>query len=347
MQFAYRTGGNCTDALISIQHFALKALDETNTAAVRLFSLDFSKAFDSVKHDLLARKLKSWPALNSYIINWYLNFLQDRKQRVITKGTVCDWKTINKGTIQGSVSGPYMFNVFINDLELNDSQNVTLIKYADDSNLLIAMKKDSPDQTAKAIESFLSWCSRNEMKCNPNKCKSLVFKKKTSSVQKESFHNIGEYDQLKILGITFQSDCKFTTHVNEKLKEANSCLYVIRSLRKEGYSQAEIDHLFNALVIPKIAYGISVYGSSPSDLHINRCYKRKYCTILYTTEDILKKSDPNILNNIRSNDKHPLKALLPNKQKVGYKLRHETIARPKFNTERYRNSFSVTISSIV
>ena len=70
-----------------------------------MFAMDFSKAFDSVSHKLLAEKLKSLP-LNPYIINWWLGFLRDRKQRVIFGSSICNWKTVNKDTTQGSVSGP-------------------------------------------------------------------------------------------------------------------------------------------------------------------------------------------------------------------------------------------------
>ena len=80
-QFAYRKGGNCTDALLSIQHRTNSYLDNPDCKAVRLFAMEFSKAFDSVKHELLANKLKKLP-LNLYITNWYLNFLKDRKQRI-------------------------------------------------------------------------------------------------------------------------------------------------------------------------------------------------------------------------------------------------------------------------
>ena len=67
-------GGNCTDALLSIQHRINSYLDNPDcTEAVRLFAMGFSKAFDSVKHELLANKLKKLP-LNPHITNWYLNF---------------------------------------------------------------------------------------------------------------------------------------------------------------------------------------------------------------------------------------------------------------------------------
>ena len=83
-------GGNCTDALLSIQHRTNSYLDNPDCKAVRLFAMDFSKAFDSVKHELLASKLKKLP-LNPYITNWYLNFLKDRKQRVCCKRVSMGW----------------------------------------------------------------------------------------------------------------------------------------------------------------------------------------------------------------------------------------------------------------
>lgn len=67
-QFAYRQGGNCTNALLSMQNYALKHLDNPDCKAVRLFAMDFSKVFDSVKHELLARKLMD-TGLNAYLVN--------------------------------------------------------------------------------------------------------------------------------------------------------------------------------------------------------------------------------------------------------------------------------------
>ena len=88
-QFAYRQGGNWTDALLTIQHHICKFLDDSNCEAVRLFTMDSSKAFDSVKHNLLSAKLKQLP-LNPYIINWYHTFLSNRQQRISVNGHSCD-----------------------------------------------------------------------------------------------------------------------------------------------------------------------------------------------------------------------------------------------------------------
>ena len=74
-QFAYRTGGSCTNALLKIQHEFLQALDSNDNRVVRLFTMDFSKAFDRVKHNLLIEKQKESP-LNPYMVNCYVSFLK-------------------------------------------------------------------------------------------------------------------------------------------------------------------------------------------------------------------------------------------------------------------------------
>ena len=89
-----------------MQHELLQALDSNDNRKVRLFTMDFSKAFNRVKHNLLIEKLTQSP-LNTYIVNWYVSFLSDRKKRVVCHNTFWDWKGANRGTTQGSVSGPY------------------------------------------------------------------------------------------------------------------------------------------------------------------------------------------------------------------------------------------------
>ena len=85
-------------------------------------------------------------------------------------GTICEWIEVNKGTTQGSVSGPYLFCIFLNDLEIEDLDGVSLSKYADDSNLL-AIVNDVGDNSDMALSQFLDW-SNNEMKCKQLNVKS-------------------------------------------------------------------------------------------------------------------------------------------------------------------------------
>ena len=103
-QYAYRDDCNCTDALIDLQNNYLKALDDKDCTCVRIFALNFSKAFDNVKYSLLGRKLKSLN-MDSCIVNWYLSFLKDRCQRLVSRGTTYQCREVSKDMTQGSVSG--------------------------------------------------------------------------------------------------------------------------------------------------------------------------------------------------------------------------------------------------
>ena len=115
--------------------------------------MDFCKAFDSVRHILLYGKLKT-VSLNPYIVNRNLSFLTDRQQRIVQKDYNGDWKYINKGTTQESVSGPYLSNIFMNDLEIEINHENALFKYADDSNILVPVWCDGTDESEQVVSEF-------------------------------------------------------------------------------------------------------------------------------------------------------------------------------------------------
>ena len=136
--------------------------------------------------------------------------------------------------------------------------------------------------SADLVNKFLSWSINNPMLCIPSKCKELMFRKKESSGichQYAPINNIPQCDSLVLLRLTFQPNCKFSECVRLKLIKANKCLHILRTLRKELFSQKETDHLFKTLVLSILTYGLAVYGASDSDLNViqrflDRCHKR-------------------------------------------------------------------------
>ena len=187
--------------------------------------------------------------------------------------------------------------------------------------------------------------ARNCMSCNLPKCKSLTFAKKSQRPQFSPVCGIAEFPKLKILGMTFQSNRTFSYHLSENLKEANKCLFVLRSLRKEGCTQEEINCLFKTLVLPKVTYGLSVYAARESDLStvqrfLNRCHKRRYCSMFMSVHELVEMSDKQIYQKLNSQLGHPMRFLLPKKKETNYNLRRPHSERPVVNTERYKNCFS-------
>ena len=126
---------------------------------------------------------------------------------------------------------------------------------------------------------------------------------------------IEKSDSFTLLGVTLQNDCKFSSLVKGKLREANKCLYILRSLRKDGYTQIEIDHLFKVIVLPKITYALPAYGASQIDLNtiecfLKRCNKRRYTYELINIYDLLEKCDHRLFTKIKNNVNHPLQNVL-------------------------------------
>ena len=175
------------------------------------------------------------------------------------------------------MSGPYLFNSFLNDLRIKLGSTPALFKYADDSTIVALVWKGGSDTASDLVEKFFTWANCNSMNCNPNKCKELVIKKKGNSTFYPVVCNIPQHATLDLLGLTFQNDCKFSAHIKAKLFKANKCLHVLRICRKERYSQTEIDYLFYSIVLPNITYGLSVYGASDTEINVlqqflDRCY---------------------------------------------------------------------------
>jgi len=159
-----------------------------------------------------------------------------------------------------------------------------------------------------------------------------------------SILGIPQTSEVTILGLTFQLNCKFSTHLKEKLCKANKCLHVIRCLRKEGCSQAEVDHLFSSIVLPNITYALYVYGASESELTIaqqflDRCFKRRYTSKKLEIGELLKVQDHRICRKVTSIPNHPLRVNFPETKTTRYKLRNKSPAMPAIITDRFTNTF--------
>ena len=120
-QFAYKEGTSTTTALIKCQRNWLKWLDD-DADYVRVISFDLNKAFDTVPHEIICEKLKA-TYLNPYIINSIINFLSNRKQRVVVDGIETEYVHINRGVPQGTVLGPFLFSLMVNDIKPKDPEN--------------------------------------------------------------------------------------------------------------------------------------------------------------------------------------------------------------------------------
>ena len=133
---------------------------------------------------------------------------------MVCHNTVCVWTDVNRGTTQGSVSGPYLFNLFLNDLDVTQyCQASDLTKYADDTSIFVTVRKNSVDETQKALNAFLERKEVNGMSYNTTKYKELCMAKKGVKPNFPPLCGIEQSDSLTLLGVTLQNDCKFLSRV--------------------------------------------------------------------------------------------------------------------------------------
>ena len=155
------------------------------------------------------------------------------------------------------------------------------------------------------------------MSCNRSKCKELTIKKRGNRDLCSPIGMIPSCKEVEILGVTFQCDSKsVSVHAKNKRIKATKSLHIVRTLRKEGYSQSEIDVLFNTTVLPNINNALSVYATSESDLtpvqcFLDRCFKRKYTSKPVSVYDFLERQDRKIFRKVSNAKGHPLLSIMP------------------------------------
>ena len=150
---------------------------DTNTST-DVLALDFSKAFDVIPHKRLIQKLNFY-GVRSNTLRWISNFLTKRFQRVCVNGQSSEWYPVLSGTPQGTVLGPHLFLLFINDIQEEVTSTTRL--FADDC--LLYRPINSPDDEIvlqKDLDTMVKWSHRWGMQFNPTKCESMRVSRKRS-----------------------------------------------------------------------------------------------------------------------------------------------------------------------
>ena len=189
--------------------------------------MDLSKAFDCINHELLIAKLAAY-GLSDNALRLIHNYLSERRQRTKVNGAFSSWSELRVGVPQGSVLGPILFNIYLNDLlwVIGDCCN-----FADDTTIFACDKELSnvkqilEQNSDKAIQ----WFKENYMKLNTDKCKVIICGKKNETVSiKVGNSEISEEDSVKLLGIKIDNKLNFDKHISKIIKKANSKITVIQ-----------------------------------------------------------------------------------------------------------------------
>lgn len=197
--------------------------------------MDLSKAFDCIPHDLLLAKLEAY-GVTEQSRNLLQSYLSNRHQRVKLGDHISSWLQIIKGVPQGSIMGPLIFNIFINDIFLF-IENITLYNYADDNTASYANKNLSTMKSVLENESnnLLKWFNDNQMQANPEKFQAIAIGKKTFSELKSfavANSNIDCEETVRLLGVELDYQLNFDEQVSRICQKVSKQLNVLQRISK-------------------------------------------------------------------------------------------------------------------
>ena len=251
-QHGFQSGLSCESQLIETVHDWMTAMD--NKTQIDAILLDFAKAFDKVPHLRLLSKLTSY-GITGNTQNWIKSFLSNRKQRVSVNGALSDITDVTSGVPQGSVLGPVLFLLYINDINGNIKSSIRL--FADDS---IIYRKISSKTDHEILQTDLSqlqtWSDKWQMECNVYKCVHLPITNKTKpSTHKYSLSGqpLSTVSSHSYLGVKLDSKLTWTNHVTDITSKSSKCLGMIK--RTLGPCKPEVKQTaYNMLIRPKLEY---------------------------------------------------------------------------------------------
>jgi hypothetical protein len=211
-QHGFTKGRSCTTNLLEFMEVVTKAADSGK--AVDIVYLDFAKAFDKVPIKRLITKLSA-AGIRGNVLSWIKDWLTDRKQRVVVNGKFSGWRAVLSGVPQGSVLGPILFNIFINDLDDAATARQLLKKFADDTKVGQVIENQGDAQELQStLDKLCEWAATWGMTFNVDKC----------HVMHVGRHNIrAEY---KMNGIRLASTTKerdVGVIICDNLKQAEQC----------------------------------------------------------------------------------------------------------------------------
>ncbi|MES9994044.1 MAG: reverse transcriptase family protein [Candidatus Thiodiazotropha sp.] len=254
LQSGFLPGDSTVNQLTYLYNTFSEALDCGKE--VRAVFCDISKAFDRVWHAGLLHKLEA-AGVTGEVLNWFKNYLSDRKQRVILPGVTSDWASIRAGVPQGSILGPLLFLLYINDIVTDIGSNIRL--FADDTSLFIIV--ENPLTAAEFLntdlEKITQWAKTWLVSFNPTKTESLLISRKVYKPQHPPLFmqniQIKEVDFHKHLGLCLSNDGSWHQHIKYITEKAWFRINIMRKLKFQ-LDRKSLETIYLAFIRPLLEY---------------------------------------------------------------------------------------------
>ena len=257
LQHGFRERRSCKTQLIQLVEDLGRKLVERKQ--VDLVLLDFSKAFDKVSHSKLLFKL-SQHGVKGDTLNWIRAFLVGRTQAVVLEGESSSEVPVTSGVPQGSVLGPLLFLLYINDLPQNIQSQVRL--FADDTAVYLTVgSSDDKDILQADLDTLQIWERAWDMEFNPSKCQVLNISKSKPLNTQYTLHGqvLESTNTAKYLGVTLSKDLSWNEHINSITAKANRTLgFVKRNVKTKNEKVKEL--AYKTLVRPQVEYASPVWS---------------------------------------------------------------------------------------
>lgn len=303
-QSGFRPKHSCETALISMVGKWLQAVNDGKLIGVVL--VDFRKAFDLVDHKILIEKLKEYQ-LDDYAIDWFRSYLEGRVQYVDIDNVSSDDQLVTCGVPQGSILGPLLFLLFINDLPLHTT-NVSTDLYADDTTLY-DIGKSKPDlerNLSIAVTNLSKWCTNNGMVINYDKTKMMLITTKQKRALLEytnlnisiNSHDLACVSGDKILGVHVDDNLLWTNHIDITTKKLSRNIWLLSQISKYLPIRHRVTY-YKSYIQPHIDYCNIIWANAnKSGISKIERLQRRACKIImdYNYDNVLQTmADLNIM----------------------------------------------------
>jgi len=305
-QYGFRKGHSTIHPIIHLLNQIANENDKISKNLTMAVFLDLSKAFDTISHNILISKLENM-GIRGVAKCWFESYLSNRKQFMSIQNAKSTTQVINCGVPQGSILGPILFLLYVNDIE--HATTLPVLSFADDtsvtysSNNLNLMYKTMNTE----LENLNQWFRANKLSLNVNKTKYMIFRPSSNYrhvdnlnllINNTAIERIGNNCNtkcFKFLGILVDETISWKHHIDSICKKISRANYIINKV-KNILNKSSLLTLYHSLVQCHINYGLPVWGSST---HINRL-------------TIMQKKTMRIINRKRYN--HHTEPLLKNNE---------------------------------